>query len=185
MKTIKLHGVLKQFGTFRLDVASPKEACHAIATLVPAFGRFMLKAEQMGLRFAVFCGSQNKKNNISERQLDYHTSAGTIHIVPKVVGSGGKTMGWLQLIGGYLLVGVGVVTGNVGLIGAGAGMMLGGVATLLTPTPKLPSQDPDGNRANLGFGGAVTTVTQGNPVPVLYGEREVGGFFASGGIDVY
>ncbi|HAV3816158.1 TPA: tail assembly protein, partial [Acinetobacter baumannii] len=42
-------------------------------------------------------------------------------------------------------------------------------------------QNQDGNRANKGFGGAVTTVAQGNPVPVLYGQREVGGFIASAG----
>lgn len=187
MKTIKLHGVLaKKFGkVFRLDVQSPKEACHAIASQVPAFKVFMLKSEQMGLKFAVFCGSQNKKNNIGEQELEYTTNASTIHIVPKMVGAGGKTIGWLQVIGGAVMVGVGLFTGNIALAGSGLGMALGGVASLLTPTPKLPNQEPDGNRANMGFGGAVTTVTQGNPVPVLYGEREVGGFFASGGIDVY
>ena len=38
------------------------------------------------------------------------------------------------------------------------------------------------DRANYGFGGAVTTVAQGNPVPLLYGERDVGGFICSAGI---
>lgn len=187
MKTIKLHGILaKKFGkSFVLDVQSPKEACHAIASQIPAFRAFMLKAEQLGLKFAVFCGSQNKKNNITENELDYTTRANTIHIVPKMMGAGGKTIGWLQVIGGAVMVGVGLFTGNIALAGSGLGMALGGVASLLTPTPKIPNQDPDGNRPNKGFGGAVTTVTQGNPVPVLYGEREVGGFFASGGIDVY
>ena len=34
-------------------------------------------------------------------------------------------------------------------------------------------QNQDGNRANKGFGGAVTTVAQGNPVPILYGQRKL------------
>ncbi|MES5675525.1 tail assembly protein, partial [Acinetobacter baumannii] len=39
----------------------------------------------------------------------------------------------------------------------------------------------DGNRANFGFGSAVTTAAQGYPVPILYGRREVGGFVLSAG----
>ena len=47
--------------------------------------------------------------------------------------------------------------------------------------PKIDTQDQnqDGNKANKGFGGAVTTIAQGNPVPILYGEREIGGFILS------
>ncbi|SIS09778.1 hypothetical protein SAMN02745664_13011, partial [Moraxella cuniculi DSM 21768] len=62
------------------------------------------------------------------------------------------------------------------------GLLLGGVASLMAKTPKLDPANEDGNKPNKGFGGAVTTVAQGNPVPILYGEREVGGFIASAGI---
>ena len=72
---------------------------------------------------------------------------------------------------------------SLGLVGAGVGLMIGGAASLLMPTPKMDgSQDEDGNRANYGFGGAVTTVAQGNPVPILYGRRYIGGFICSAGI---
>lgn len=187
MKTIELHGILaKKFGRFfKLDVKSAKEACHAIACQVPAFKQFMLDSEKFGYRFAVFNGKkQNQKTNIGENQLNDTTTANHIHIVPKVIGSGGKTIGWLQVIGGAVMVGVGVFTGmNPALISSGIGMMMGGIATLLMPTPKLDPANEDGNRPNNGFGGAVTTVAQGNPVPILYGEREVGGFIVSAGID--
>lgn len=185
MKTIELHGILrKKFGRFfKLEVQSAKEACHALACQIPAFRQFMLDSEGLGYRFAVFNGKKrNKSNNISEREFDNITSASHIHIMPRVMGSGGKAMSWLQVIGGAVMVGVGVFTGNVGLIGAGLGMVLGGVASLLMPTPKLDNNTEDGNKPNNGFGGAVTTVAQGNPVPILYGERDVGGFIASAGI---
>lgn len=185
MKTIQLHGVLaKKFGRyFRLDVKTAKEATHALACQIPAFKAFMLDSERLGYRFAVFLGKKRtQKNNISEDEIDNITTAEHIHIVPKVIGAGGKAMGWLQVIAGVAMVGVGIFTGNVGLIGAGAGLLLGGVASLMMPTPQIDSQDEDGNRANNGFGGAVTTVAQGNPVPILYGEREVGGFIASAAI---
>lgn len=185
MKTIQLHGILaKKFGRyFRLDVKTAKEATHALACQIPAFKAFMLDSERLGYRFAVFLGKKRtQKNNISEDEIDNITDASLIHIVPKVIGAGGKAMGWLQVIAGVAMVGVGIFTGNVGLIGAGAGLLLGGVASLMMPTPQMDNQDEDGNRANNGFGGAVTTVAQGNPVPILYGEREVGGFIASAAI---
>ncbi|MFV5423172.1 hypothetical protein VXQ21_15295, partial [Acinetobacter baumannii] len=68
------------------------------------------------------------------------------------------------------------------LIGSGIGMMLGGVAMMLMPKIETTQdQNQDGNRANKGFGGAVTTVAQGNPVPILYEQREIGGFIVSAG----
>lgn len=196
MKTIQLHGILaKKFGRyFTLDVKSAKEATHALACQIPAFKAFMLDSEQLGYRFAVFLGKKrNQKNNIGEDEIDNITDANLIHIVPKVMGSGGKAMGWLQVVAGVALIATGIGAGfgvagfaasamNVGLIGAGAGLLLGGVASLMMPTPQLDNQDEDGNRANNGFGGAVTTVAQGNPVPILYGEREIGGFIASAAI---
>ena len=186
MKTIHLHGILaKKFGKlFRLDVKSAREACHAIACQVPAFRRFLADGEQLGYRFAIFVGKKrNQRTNIGEQALDDYTDSDTIHIVPRVIGSGGKAFGWLQVIAGAVLVGVGVfVPGMQALIGAGAGLIAGGIASLLMPTPKLDPANEDGNRPNNGFGGAVTTVAQGNPVPILYGERDVGGFIASAGI---
>lgn len=196
MKTIELHGILaKKFGRyFRLDVKTAKEATHALACQIPAFKAFMLDSERLGYRFAIFTGKKrNQRTNISEQDINNITTASHIHIAPKVMGSGGKAMGWLQVVAGVALIATGVGAGfgaagfaaaamNVGMIGAGAGLLLGGVASLMMPTPNLGEINEDGNRPSNGFGGAVTTVAQGNPVPILYGERDVGGFIASVGI---
>lgn len=186
MKTIELHGILaKKFGRFfKLDVQSAKEAAHAIACQIPAFKAFMLQSEQLGYRFAVFLGKKrNQKTNIGEKDLDSATTADHIHIVPRIIGSGGKAFAWLQIVAGAALIIGGVINLNVALIGAGAGLLLGGVASLRMQTPKLDPNQDDGNKPNNGFGGAVTTVAQGNPVPILYGERDVGGFLVSAGIE--
>lgn len=184
MKTIMLHGQLKQFGEqFSLNVDSAAEATHALSCQMPEFKLFMLQAEQNGMRFAVFLDEVNEQGNIGERDISNHTGASTIHIVPKIMGSGGKAFGWLQVIAGAALVGLSFTPFGAGwAMGAGIGLMIGGAASMLMPTPSLDSQDPDGNRANYGFGGAVTTVAQGNPVPLLYGERDAGGFICSAGI---
>ena len=185
LKTIKLYGILaKKFGKeFRLDVENSREAMRALSVQVPGFEHFMLHAHEQGLEFAVF----QDKQNISEKELDMNTSAKVIKVVPKVKGAGGA----VQTILGAVLVVVGIVVtgmsfgsaGAVGaaLIGAGVGMMVGGIAQMLMPKIESQDQNQDGNKANKGFGGAVTTVAQGNPVPVLYGQREVGGFIASAG----
>lgn len=185
LKTIKLYGILaKKFGKeFRLDVENTREAMRALCVQVPGFEHFMLHAHEQGLEFAVF----QDKQNISETELDMSTSAKVIKIVPKVKGAGGA----FQTIIGAVLVVVGVLVTvgtlgggaalGAGLIGAGAGMMIGGIAMMLMPKIDNQDQNKDGNKANKGFGGAVTTVAQGNPVPVLYGQREVGGFIASAG----
>ena len=183
LKTIKLYGILaKRFGKeFRLDVENTREAMRALCVQVPGFEHFMLHAHEQGLEFAVF----QDKQNISETELDMSTSAKVIKVVPKVKGAGGA----LQTILGAVLVVVGAVmvfTGvgapiGTALIGAGIGMMVGGIAMMLMPKIENQDQNQDGNKANKGFGGAVTTIAQGNPVPVLYGQREVGGFIASAG----
>ena len=181
LKTIHLHGVLKErFGEFfELSVSSCREATHALGCMIPDFKLFMLQAEQNGMRFAIFVDDRN----IGEDEIENVTGASVIHIVPKIMGSGGKAFGWLQVIAGAALVGLSFTPFGAGwAMGAGIGLMIGGAASLLMPTPKLGEQDEDGNRASYGFGGAVTTVAQGNPVPLLYGERDVGGFIVSAGI---
>ncbi|HCM9405193.1 TPA: tail assembly protein [Acinetobacter baumannii] len=209
LKTIKLYGILGQkFGReFKLDVANTREAMRALSVQIAGFEHFMLHAHEQGLRFAVFLKGKNSSNkrgkkrpaiydhetkrlitgdNIGEEQLDMHTEADTIHIVPRVMGAGGNN-GILQLVLGAILIAASFIPGvgqaaQVALIGAGAGMAMGGVASMLMPKiDNTQDQNQDGNRANKGFGGAVTTVAQGNPVPILYGQREVGGFIVSAG----
>ena len=180
MKTIKLYGILaKKFGKqFRLDVESTSEAMRALSVQVPGFEKFMLHAHEQGLAFAVF----QDKQNIGESELNMNTSAKVIKVVPRVVGAGGAT----QVILGAVMIAAAFVTGGTSLaawgalqgalVGAGIGMMVGGIAQMLMPKVETTQdENQDGNKANKGFGGAVTTVAQGSPVPVLYGQREVGG----------
>lgn len=186
MKTIKLYGVLaKKFGKeFRLDVESTREAMRALSVQIQGFEHFMIHAHEHGLEFAVF----QDKENISETELLMDTSAKVIKVVPKVRGAGGAA----QVILGVVMIAAAFVTGGTSLaawgalqgalVGAGIGMMVGGIAQMLMPkVDTIKDENQDGNKANKGFGGAVTTVAQGSPVPVLYGQREVGGFIASAG----
>ena len=177
LKTIKLYGVLgKKFGKeFHLAVESTREAVKALSVQVPGFEQFMLTAHEQGLTFAIFQDDEN----ISEDQIDFETGAKVIKIVPKVIGAGGN--GILQTILGAVMIVVGVITQQYWAVGMGVGMMVGGIAQMMMPKMDEGDQNQDGNRANKGFGGAVTTIAQGNPVPILYGQREVGGFIVNAG----
>lgn len=185
LKTIKLYGILaKKFGKqFKLDVANTREAIRALSAQIPGFEKFMLHTHEHGLGFAVYLD----KHNISEYEIDMSTDAAVIKIVPKVIGAGGDN-GVLQVVLGVVLVVAGYFTFGatspygMALIGAGVGMAIGGITQMLMPTvDTTQDNNQDGNRANKGFGGAVTTVAQGNPVPVLRGRREIGGFINSAG----
>ena len=187
MTTIKLGGVLgKRFGRqYLLDLFGFRDAMNALCVLKPGFERFLRTAEERGLVFAVFIDERN----VSEQELDLKGGGvEVIRIMPIIQGS--KSAGVFQTILGVALIVAGLFTGGttstlgMGLIAAGAGVAIGGVVQMLSPTTKANTADKneDGNNPSYGFGSAVTTIAQGNPYPLLYGEREIGGAVESGGI---
>lgn len=187
MRTIKLYGVLrKHFGReYTIDVHSVRDAVNALCAMKPGFEKFLRTGEERGLVFSVFCG----KRNAGAQEFDLQGSDDSeIRIVPLIQGS--KQAGLFQVVLGVALVVGGLFTGGttstlgIGLLSAGAAVGLGGVVQMLSPTTSasVSSNNEDGNNPSYGFGGAVTTVAQGNPYPVLYGEREIGGAVESGGI---
>ena len=187
MRTIKLGGVLgKKFGKqFTLDVHSFRDAMAALCMMKPGFEKYLRTAEERGLVFAVFVDERN----LGEHELDLVGSDnGDIRIQPIVQGS--KQAGMFQTLLGVVLIVAGLFTGGttstlgMGLLAAGAAVGLGGVVQMLSPTTKASaeSKNDDGNNPSYGFGGAVTTIAQGNPYPLLYGEREIGGAVESGGV---
>ncbi|KAB2164006.1 tail assembly protein, partial [Cronobacter sakazakii] len=168
--------------------ASPAEACRALSVILPGFEQYMQTAHLRGLRFAVFRG----KKNIGQDELKHNSGEEDIRIAPVI--SGSKRGGVLQTILGAVLVvgalalgpvGIGAIAGStamsIGLMGGS--MMIGGVVQMLSPQPGglASRQDPD-NAPSYAFGGPVNTTAMGNPVGLLYGEREIGGAIVSAGI---
>ncbi|WP_077046632.1 tail assembly protein [Pseudomonas sp. KK4] len=181
MITIRLYGQLRQFGrSFRLSVKSPAEAIKALCVQIPGFERFLSNAKSRGMEFAVFRG----KTNIGEAELDY-SGGGDIRIAPVIVGS--KRGGILQTIVGAILIVVGVLAAatpfGTPLIGAGIGLVAGGVIQMLSPQPKgLKTSAAPENTPGYAFGSAKNTTASGNPVPLCYGKRRVGGAIISAAI---
>lgn len=177
---VMLYGVLgARFGRIHhLAVASGAEAIHALCVKIPGFKRFLRFSEERGLNYAIFRG----KKNLSESEIGMRQdTVEPIRIAPIVIGSKGG--GLFATIAGLALIVVGVVTQQYYLAAAGAGLMIGGIAMSMSPSPAgILGSEGDGNKPSYAFGGAVTTTAQGRCKPLLYGERDIGGALISSGI---
>lgn len=177
---VMLYGVLgARFGrVHHLAVASGAEAIHALCVKIPGFKRFLRFSEERGLNYAIFRG----KKNLSESEIGMRQeTVEPIRIAPIVIGSKGG--GLFATIAGLALVVIGAVTQQYYLVAAGAGLMIGGIAMSMSPSPAgILDKEGDGNRPSYAFGGAVTTMAQGRCKPLLYGERDIGGALISAGI---
>lgn len=196
-RLIRLGGQLgKKFGkTHRLVVADTREALRALCITLPGFESFMMNAHKDGVQFAFFNGPQN----IGLAEFATSKGSADIRIMPVIAGS--KNAGMFQIVigvaalvgafftagGTMALWGTQLATGAAAVTGLtmmGASMVLGGVMQLMTPQPDfgMSSSQSVENKPSYAFGSPVNTTAQGYPVPVLYGEREIGGAVISAGI---
>nr|DAJ50575.1 MAG TPA: tail assembly protein [Caudoviricetes sp.] len=189
LTTIRLYGVLgAKFGrVHKLAVQTSAEAVKALCINFDGLEQYLYDAKKNGMTFAVFRG----KRNIGVDDFKALSGDTDIRIAP--VMEGAKKAGIFQTILGAVMVVAGIVVsglsagwaGPVGgaMISAGIGMMAGGIYQMLSPQPKgLQGRDDPDNKPSYAFGGSVNTLAMGNPVPVLYGEREIGGAIISAGI---
>lgn len=184
MTRIELGGVLgKTFGKVhhRL-IRRTNEAAKALAATINGFEQYMISSEKRGITYAVFRGNKN----LGSDDLEFPVTGELIRIVPVIIGS--KRAGLLQTILGAVLVVVGTITSAYGggvLIAPGIALMAGGVVQMLSPQPPgLSSKQDADNKASYAFGGVTNTASQGNPVPLLYGKRRIGGAIISAGVYV-
>jgi predicted phage tail protein len=181
LRKIKLYGRLAKFigkRVLRAEVASTAEAVRFLLANWPELERHM-----QDQHYRVSVGDYE----LSEDELGHPVGQQEIKFVPVVTGAGATG----RIIAGIALVAVGLFVPGIGalgvqlLVGVGASLVLGGVAELLTPTPKVP-QGPDTQddpRKSYSFSAIQNTSRQGTPVPICYGEVYVGSVVISGGID--
>jgi len=181
LRKIKLYGKLAQFVGHRIleaDVATAAEAVRFLVANWPALERHM--ADQ---HYRVSVGTYD----LELEELHHPAGQQEIKIVPVMAGAGATG----RIIAGIALVAIGLFVPGIGalgvqiLVGVGASLVLGGVAQLLTPTPKVPTGPDTQNdpRKSYSFSGIQNTSRQGVPVPIVYGETIVGSVVISAGID--
>lgn len=198
MVTIRLLGEAgRRYGRrFQLAVKTPAEAVRALCLQIPGLRQYLLESGEKGIDWRVVT---DHAEGLDEDQMLWPLSKRLV-LAPLPAGRGGVG----KIIAGVALVGLAIVTGGatIGLFGLiapiavspiigaiGASLIFGGVADLLTPTPKMPNVKGGG----LGGGSSATSgrsqeeqlnsfafdksnanTVQGDVVPVLYGERIIG-----------
>jgi len=195
LRKIKLYGALAKFIGHRVLEADVATAAEAVRFLLANWPE--LEAHMNDQHYRVSIGTYD----LDLEELHHPAGAAPISFVPVVAGAGaaGRIILGAALIIGAFFTG-GATIGLLGLaapiavstvlLGIGASLVLGGVAQLLTPVPKVPKgvnnsgKDTDDDpRKSYSFSGIQNTSRQGVPVPIVYGETVVGAVTISAGID--
>ena len=181
LRKIKLYGKLAKFIGHRVLEADVATAAEAVRFLLANWPE--LEAHMSDQHYRVSIGTYD----IDLEELHHPAGAAPISFVPVVAGAGAtaRIIAGIALVALALfvpLVAFGVVLNGV-VLGIGASLVIGGVAQLLTPTPKI-SKDEGDPRKSFSFSGIQNTNRAGVPVPVVYGETLVGSVVISAGIDI-
>ena len=208
VRKVRLEGELgEKFGeVWNLNVQTPHEAIRAIECQTKGFRKHIVDNAEKGIGYEVIIGDQGIKQ---EEELLYPAPIrDDFTIVPIVQGAKSRGFGMI-LIGAALFLAsggasaIGMAAQAAGEMGGryffstlgsqiagqsllaqtgmmmGASLMAGGASLLLAPTI-------DGSAGNEEqsylFDGAVNSVKQGTPVPILYGRMTVGGAVISASI---
>ena len=201
MVTIRLLGEAgRRYGRrFQLAVKTPAEAVRALCLQIPGLRQYLLESGEKGIDWRVVT---DHAEGLDEDQMLWPLSKRLV-LAPLPAGRGGVG----KIIAGVALIAVAVLFAPAGLLagglftlgaqavpivaGIGVSLLFGGVAELLTPTPKMPNvkgglgSGLGGSSATSGrsqeeqlnsfaFDKSNANTVQGDVVPVLYGERIIG-----------
>lgn len=181
MRTIRVYGELaKKLGRriFRAEVESAAEAVRFLLANFPH-----IESHMVNQNYRVKAG----KNILGESEIAYPAgSTESISIIPVYVGAGAAG----RIIAGGLLIGLSFLIPGAAVLGValapiafsiGASLVLGGIAQLLSPTPRVNDREKDPSEF-YNFSGIQNTTRSGLPIPIIYGETIVGSIVISAGI---
>jgi predicted phage tail protein len=193
LRKIKLYGKLAKFIGHRVLEADVATAAEAVRFLLANWPE--LEAHMSDQHYRVSIGTYD----LALEELHDPAGASPISFVPVVAGAGsaGRILIGIALIALAFIPGIGTATSaaiaagakaglttiGTALFGLGASLVLGGIAQLLTPTPKISKDEAD-PRKSFSFSGIQNVSRAGVPVPVVYGETLVGSVVISAGIDI-
>jgi len=207
MKVVKVYGTLRELlGKTRFEFVAdtPAQAMRALLVNFPKLQQWLLDSEKNGVAYRVTVGKQKIHNDDVSGLFAPWSEREVFSIVPVMTGAGRGT-GMILL--GAALVTTAVLTGGTSLaFGAtgfglaqgvtattalslsiaagniGVGLVLAGVAQMLSPVPK-PPREASRLESN-SFSGIAQTTRQGVPVPIAYGRLFVGSAVISAGLDI-
>ena len=174
LRTIRVYGTLARLLGRREMRATVSTVPEAMRFLVANFPQ--VEGHLKGRFFKV------KVANWSLTEHDLEAPVGqteTIHIIPAICGAGGDGP-LVGILAGAALLGIGLLVpfGGSVLVPLGIGLLLNGVAALLSPTPEVTDEDNDPARS-YNFSGIQQNSREGIPVPLVYGDIVTGSIVLS------
>lgn len=181
MATVCFYGDLQRYGRrFKLEVTTAGEALRALITQIPGLRQHMMN-DYYRLRIA---GQDINEPGLKSGMATPLPDEAVIHIVPRAVGA--KNGGIFSVVLGAAMIVAGALTSIAGLgmplMVSGAGMLLGGIATMLTKMPKTMRVDENNKNNNTSFSNLDNSIAQGACIPLCYGEMRVGSKVLSQGL---
>lgn len=177
MTTILLYGEMAdKFGEkWELAVSSVGEAIRAMEANRPGIFAYLEESEERGIDFKV---TVNGEDQSTFDEVKMARTIKTLSISPIVRG---QKSGVVKIIIGVVLIAAAIFVPGMGIAvfgiqgltwgavvaSVGISMVIGGVAQLITGTPKAKTADQ--TKDSSIFGGPENTVAQGGPVPLVYG----------------
>ena len=210
MKVVKVYGPLRKYlGQCRFEFVAdtPAQAMKALCVNFPGLAQWLLDREAEGMAFRVTRGRDKITNEAPEGLVLPWSEREVFSIAPVIVGAGrgvgtilagialiALSFGAATLIAGAALSGalsgtalqIAAFAANAGIT-MGAGLVLGGIAQLISPMPSMGGLTSGKEAARLesfSFSGIVNTSKQGMAVPICYGRAFVGSAVISSGLDV-
>jgi predicted phage tail protein len=204
MRVIKVYGKLaKHLGqrSFKAVARTPGEAIKFLLANFPSLRPVLSEGEYM-----VSVGRHQLPIGDHPEFIGYPAAGSEpIRIVPVVSGAGGNTgtilLGAALIGASFLFPGAGMFGAGMGVFGplapgaiatlttvgtalsaVGAGLVLSGVAGIISPTPRTAEMDSD-PRENFNFSGVQNVARSGVVVPVIYGEVVTGSITISAGLN--
>ena len=207
MKVVKVYGALrKRLGQcrFEFDVATPAQAIKALCVNFPGLDKWLVDSEKDGVGYRVAVSKEKITEQDVSPLLMPFSEREVFSITPVVAGAGrgaGEILLGAALIaasfafpgGGafsfYSYSGVAAGSGALTAIGTavsylGAGLVLQGLANVISPQPEPNSLDESVQLESFTFSNVVNTSRQGMPCPIAYGRLFVGSAVLSSGLDV-
>jgi|TARA_R100000482_G_scaffold49289_1_gene17452 predicted phage tail protein len=202
MKVVKVYGALrKRLGRcrFEFEAATPAQALKALCVNFPGLDKWLIDSEKDGVGYRVMVGKERVADDLNVLAMPWSEQE-VFSITPVIAGAGGVgriVLGAALIATAVLVPGLGTTLGTVGIFGStfgvvsagigaiGAGMVLTGVADIISPQPSLDSGlDEAVQLESFTFSNVVNTSKQGLPVPIAYGRVFVGSAVISSGLDV-
>jgi predicted phage tail protein len=175
LRKIRLYGSLAKFVGSRVLEADISTAAEAVRFLVANFEG--LEQHMADKHYRVITHT-----SLAADELHDITNVEAIKIVPVIEGSG--AIG--RILAGIALIAISFFVPFVApiLFGLGASLVLGGVAQLITPVPRVAQGENSTSdiKKSYNFSGIQQTSRAGTPVPLVYGKTLVGSVVISAGI---